>query len=586
MLNKISASRVLFVCLLTICALVTASSPQARSWNGGPTDDITNEGWSPPQVQDSPADLPLVQTADDVTNEGWVEPVTDDSTRDAPPAQQIDGVTNESLSTAQQIDSVTNEGLSSADRQERVDPSAAFANYTNYLAFSLAAGGKLSKISFTEVPVGTTLTNQYLNVHAQFTDGDDVTQKGTAYPTDNVGVDGKGRVHVRLTEPALAIGSDYPGALTIELWDRQGGTLLYTSSDFGGGGSGHFGGVVANTPFTFVVLRDWVDDRVFLDNIYLKDDLTGSDYRDLASFRIAAGGRLAKITFTEVPVGTTLADQYLSVHAQFTDGDDVTMASSNFLTDGTGVNGDGRVHLRLTEPAIAIGSDYPGALTIELWDRQGGTLLYKSSDFGGGGSGHFGGVVANTPFTFVVLRDWVDDRVYMDNIYLKDDLTGSDYRDLPSFKAAAGGKLATITFTEVPVGTTVTNHYLNVHTVFTDGDDVTLEDANFVTDNVGVKGDGRVHLRLTQPATAIGSDYPGALTIELWDHQGGTLLYTSSDFGGSGSGFFGGVVANTPFSFVVLRDWVDDRVFMDNIHIRFEDYRLYLPLSFIHSTGP
>jgi hypothetical protein len=680
MFKKNLTSRVLlvcFVCLMTAFVLVTASSPQARSWNGNHPDDITNEGWSYPEVQDSDDEVSLVQTMDGITNEGWVEPAIDDSTRDALPAQDIDNVINESRSypeiqdsddevppvqpvdditnegwvepvidestrdalpaqdienitnegwsypevqdsddeapavqtmdditdditnegwvepvidkstrdalPAQQGDSVTNEGLSTAHRQEQVKDALAFTDYTNASSFETAAGGNLATITFTEVPVGTVVTDHYLGLHAQFTDADDVTLvNASSYPTDNIGVNGNGRVHLRLTEPAIAIGSDYPGALTIELWDRQGGTLLYTSSSFGGSGAGFFGGVVSTTPFTFVVLRDWVDDLVYLDNIYIKDVETAGDYRDLPSFDAAAGGNLATITFTEVQVGTVVTDHYLDLHAQFTDADDVTLVSaSGFPTDDIGVNGSGRVHLRLTEPAIAIGSDYPGALTIELWDRQGGTLLYTSSSFGGSGAGFFGGVVSTTPFTFVVLRDWVDDLVYLDNIYIKDVETAGDYRDLPSFVAATDGYLATIKFTEVPVGTVVTDHYLgrHAHAQFTDANDVTLVSASgFPTDDIGVNGSGRVHLRLTEPAIAIGSDYPGALTIELWDQQGGTLLYTSSSFGGSGTGFFGGVVSTTPFSFVVLRDWVDDFVYLDNIHIIRDDFSAYLPI--------
>lgn len=95
-----------------------------------------------------------------------------------------------------------------------------------------------------------------------------------------------------------------------------------------------------------------------------------------------------------------------------------------------------------------------------------------------------------------------------------------------------------------------------------------------------------MHIRLTEPAIAIGSDYPGALTIELWDHQGGTLLYTSSAFGGSGTGIFGGVVATTPFSFVVLRDWVDDRVYLDNIYISQGTFYEYVPVIIKPSAGP
>jgi hypothetical protein len=48
-------------------------------------------------------------------------------------------------------------------------------------------------------------------------------------------------------------------------------------------------------------------------------------------------------------------------------------------------------------------------------------------------------------------------------------------------------------------------------------------------------------------------------------YSGATLLDISSQFAGVGSGFFGGAVS-TPFDRVVLIDWFDDVVFIDNLH--------------------
>ncbi len=62
---------------------------------------------------------------------------------------------------------------------------------------------------------------------------------------------------------------------------------------------------------------------------------------------------------------------------------------------------------------------------------------------------------------------------------------------------------------------------------------------------------------------AIGAEFPGAMTIDLYD--GDTLVGTSADFAGSGTGFFGGV-SGISFNKAVLRDWVDDTVYIDNLH--------------------
>jgi hypothetical protein len=334
-------------------------------------------------------------------------------------------------------------------------------------------------------------------------------------------------------------------------------------------------------PFTFVVIRDWVDDFVFIDNLYIKDVPHYSDYTSFAAFNSATGGGLTTIRFTEVPVGTTLGTQYLAQKVRFTDGNDVTQVSANYLTDNIGADGNGRIHIQLTEPGTAIGADFPGAMILELWDHEGGTMVYQSSFFAGSGTGFFGGVVADVPFTFVVIRDWVDDLVFIDNLYIKDVPHYSDYTSFAAFNSAAGGGLATIRFTEVPVGTTLGTQYLAKKVRFTDGNDVTQVDAGFVTDNIGARGNGRIHIQLTGPGAAIGADFPGAMILELWDHQGGTMVYQSSFFAGSGTGFFGGVVADTPFTFVVIRDWVDDLVYIDNLHIKLA-HQTYLPLILLN----
>jgi hypothetical protein len=530
----------------------------------GPTatagpDPVTN-GSTPPQATAEPPSGDRAATgADPITNAGALSPATSE------PAPDRAG-------------SITNEGLALPPAAPSAASSPFHMDYTNRTAFITAAGGGLTTIRFTEIPDGSTLTTQYLAWKVHFTDGNDTTLKNVAFVTDNTGAAGNGRIHIRLTEPGIALGADFPGALTIELWDHEGGTLLYTSSNFAGSGTGFFGGIVAEAPFSFVVLRDWTDDTVYIDNLYIKDFPGYTDTTSLSAFNSATGGGLATIRFTEVPVGSTLTTQYLAWKVRFTDGNDVTLNHPNFVTDNTGATGNGRIHIQLTEPGIALGADFPGALTIELWDHEGGTLLYTSSNFAGSGTGFFGGVVAEAPFSFVVLRDWVDDTVYIDNLYIKDFPGYTDTTSFSAFNSAAGGGLATIRFTEVPVGSTLTTQFLVWKVRFTDGDDVTLNDPNFVTDNTGATGNGRIHIRLTTPGVAVGADFPGALTIELWDYEGGTRLYTSSDFAGSGTGFFGGVVAEAPFTFVVLRDWVDDTVYIDNLYLKLLDHQNFLPL--------
>ncbi len=160
-----------------------------------------------------------------------------------------------------------------------------------------------------------------------------------------------------------------------------------------------------------------------------------------------------------------------------------------------------------------------------------------------------------------------------------------EFTDLPSFTAAAGGYLNHITFHDLPPGTIVTDQYLEVGPLFVDGNDTVLSNPAFVTDGVGVAGHGRIHVQLTRPAVAIGADHPGGLIIDLYDEPGGTLLYTSSNFWGPGMGFISGVVTDFPFTYVVFRDWIDDLVYLDNIHIIKYEFKSFLPLVF-QSASP
>jgi hypothetical protein len=144
---------------------------------------------------------------------------------------------------------------------------------------------------------------------------------------------------------------------------------------------------------------------------------TLQEYADLPSFTGAAGRHLSEITFVDLEAGTLVTDQYLDIGAKFTDGDDSVVGAPEFVTDGMGVDGQGQVSVWLSKPAVAIGADHPGGLTIELYDQPGGTLLYASSGLAGQGVGFFSGVVTDRPFTYVVFGDWIDDAVSLDNIY-------------------------------------------------------------------------------------------------------------------------------------------------------------------------
>ena len=61
----------------------------------------------------------------------------------------------------------------------------------------------------------------------------------------------------------------------------------------------------------------------------------------------------------------------------------------------------------------------------------------------------------------------------------------------------------------------------------------------------------------------IGVEYPGAVRFRLYD--GATLVYTSSNFGGAGVGFFAGI-SGVSFDRALIDDWFLPDVYIDNLH--------------------
>lgn len=137
-----------------------------------------------------------------------------------------------------------------------------------------------------------------------------------------------------------------------------------------------------------------------------------------------------------------------------------------------------------------------------------------------------------------------------------------EYNSLTGFQAGVTS-ITTIDFTGLSVGTILSNQYAGL--VFTDGNDSIVENASAFNDSFGLQGNLEIGIQFSSSMSAIGAVFPGALKIELYDTQGGTLLHTSQNFGNSGSGLFGGI-SDIEFTYAVLSDWVDYSVFIDNLY--------------------
>ena len=144
------------------------------------------------------------------------------------------------------------------------------------------AVGAFTTIDFTGFPAGTWITDQYADFGILFTDGDDWIHNTCSYVNDCWGLVGGGsnnQITLAFDTPQLWIGVDYPGAMKFELFSE--GRLIYTSSDFGVNGTGHFAGLLSTSLFDGAVLSDWVDGFVSIDDLHFGAPAPGKCAWDL-----------------------------------------------------------------------------------------------------------------------------------------------------------------------------------------------------------------------------------------------------------------------------------------------------------------
>jgi hypothetical protein len=134
------------------------------------------------------------------------------------------------------------------------------------------------------------------------------------------------------------------------------------------------------------------------------------------------------------------------------------------------------------------------------------------------------------------------------------------FTSLTDYNTAVGAH-SIITFQGLADGTTVTNQFSALGASF-DGDDVGTGSA-FVTDGIGIRDGGSATITFSSLMNHFGVEFPGAVTIQLFL---GTALLSSTEFGGEGLGFFGGVLEAGGFDKVVLFDHLFSPGVYDNIH--------------------
>jgi MYXO-CTERM domain-containing protein len=140
------------------------------------------------------------------------------------------------------------------------------------------------------------------------------------------------------------------------------------------------------------------------------------EYTNFAQWQSAAGS-YTTITFTEYQHFTIIADQYESLGAIFTDGNDFIYEAGIglFPQDGFGLAGnfESPISIAFATPQTSIAVHYPAAVQFELTFQ--GTLI-STTQFSTV-TGFFAGIVSAQPFDTVVLSNWFGSNTNIDNLY-------------------------------------------------------------------------------------------------------------------------------------------------------------------------
>jgi hypothetical protein len=148
-------------------------------------------------------------------------------------------------------------------------------NFTNYDDWAAAMGSAtIYENRYAELGGGVTVTDQYQAVYATYTDGDDVTYSYTE-STDGMLLQGNGRINITFDMPMMGIGINFPGAMQVIGYME--GSVVFTSDPFGESGTFFFGGVVSTEPFDAVEILDWVDDTVYIDDVFYGADVVATE---------------------------------------------------------------------------------------------------------------------------------------------------------------------------------------------------------------------------------------------------------------------------------------------------------------------
>lgn len=141
----------------------------------------------------------------------------------------------------------------------------------------------------------------------------------------------------------------------------------------------------------------------------------------------------------------------------------------------------------------------------------------------------------------------------------------TEYTDKAAWTAADdAGAPTTLTFVELSNTAVVTTQYTTQGATFLAASNTAVVNAAFVTDGTGLNLGTGGTVVFGFPVCAIAADYPDGLQIVLRD-AAGTVIHTSAQFGGAGTGLFAGILTPTPATSAVISDWSDSSANLDNL---------------------
>jgi hypothetical protein len=115
-----------------------------------------------------------------------------------------------------------------------------------------AAAASWSTADFTGFPDNTPIDEQYAHMGVHFVDGYNFVVLGEGFLNDGAGLDGNEFVDLVFDKPIYSIAADFPGFIGFDLYFN--GQLFHTSTEFGVGGYGNFGGLVSTEVFDEAVI--------------------------------------------------------------------------------------------------------------------------------------------------------------------------------------------------------------------------------------------------------------------------------------------------------------------------------------------